>query len=107
MARSLAPDANATLSDHPTQTPLALAVASNYVPLDERWNCPIHTGHGRPEALHAADACLRAPRIRHFTGTRKPWYPFGRLRVLWLPRVRAARACLPALVNLTRSAPIL
>ncbi|KAH8074294.1 hypothetical protein JL721_1847 [Aureococcus anophagefferens] len=47
IARSLEPDANASLSDHPTQTPMTLAVASNYVPLAPAWNCPIHTGHGR------------------------------------------------------------
>ena len=107
IARSLEPDANASLSDHPTQTPMTLAVASNYVPLAPTWNCPIHTGHGRDEALHAADECLADVAVRHFTGTRKPWYPFGRLRFLWLPVVHPHRACFPAIANESRSAPIL
>ena len=88
-------------------SPMTLAVASNYVPLAPTWNCPIHTGHGRDEALHAADECLADVAVRHFTGTRKPWYPFGRLRFLWLPVVHPHRACFPAIANESRSAPIL
>ena len=67
---------------------------------------PLNSKHGRAESLHAADVCLRGPNARHFTGTRKPWYPLGRMRVLWLPAARASRTCLGALVNLTRSAPV-
>ena len=106
MRYSLEANANASLSDHPTQTPMTLAVASNYFALSPTWNCPIHTGHGRDEALHTADECLQHVAVRHFTGTRKPWYPFGRLRFLWLPVVHPRRHCLPAIANLTRSAPV-
>jgi len=92
--------ANSTLSDHPTQTPLTLAVASNYYPLDQTWNCPIHGGRSGT-AMHADPLCLNRPMIRHFTGARKPWYPLGRLRLLWLPGARPVRECLGELANLT------
>ena len=99
-------DGNSTLSDHPTQTPLTLAVASNYYPIDVTWNCPIHGGRSGT-AMHADPVCLSRPKIRHFTGTRKPWYPLGRLRFLWLPHVRPLRSCLVDLSNLTGGGPIL
>jgi hypothetical protein len=99
-------DGNSSLSDHPTQTPLTLAVASNYYPIDVSWNCPIHGGRSGT-AMHADPVCLSRPKIRHFTGTRKPWYPLGRLRFLWLPHVRPLRSCLVDLANLTGGGAIL
>jgi hypothetical protein len=57
--------------------------------------------------MHADPICLKRPKIRHFTGTRKPWYPLGRLRFLWLPHVRAHRECLVELANLTGGGVIL
>ncbi|KAJ1446727.1 nucleotide-diphospho-sugar transferase [Pelagophyceae sp. CCMP2097] len=96
--------------EHPTQTPLNLAVESKYVDLGALWNCNLPSLDGRnaaadiAQALKRREACAtnRRTRVRHFTGKLKPWLYQGRLRFLWLAHARPVAKCF---INITRALP--